>query len=220
MNIVCTDLQVKEPLGGALLDIPHWSAQSGDQLAITGPSGAGKSTLLSVLAGLRMPTLGCVRVGDDDLTRLSTSQLAAYRGDVLGLIMQEAVLFEELSVWNNLRILNTCSRTPIDLHRARRLLEAVALNPTQLTVRLSGGERQRLALVRCLVRNPQIVLADEPTANLDEHNAQLVMGMLLEYSTSHLATLVVVSHESRVLSQFARIDRLDRGKLEGGNGLA
>jgi|OM-RGC.v1.013705598 ABC-type antimicrobial peptide transport system, ATPase component len=220
MNIVCTDLQVKEPLGGALLDIPRWSAQSGDQLAITGPSGAGKSTLLSVLAGLRMPTLGCVRVGDDDLTRLSTSQVAAYRSDVLGLIMQEAVLFEELSVWNNLRILNTCSRTPIDLYRARRLLEAVALNPTQLTVRLSGGERQRLALVRCLVRNPQIVLADEPTANLDEHNAQLVMGMLLEYSTSHRATLVVVSHESRVLSQFARIDRLDRGKLEGGNGLA
>lgn len=219
MNIVCTNVQLHDPLAGALIDLPLWSVQSGEQVALTGPSGAGKSTLLSILAGLRFPTSGCVQVGDDDLTQLSASQLARYRGDVLGLIMQEPVLFEELSVWDNLRVLNTCSRTPINLQRARALLDEVSLRPEQSTVRLSGGERQRLALVRCLVRNPQLVLADEPTASLDEHNAHLLMTMLLNYSNSHGSTLVVVSHDSRVLSQFTRMDRLNRGRLEAGNGL-
>jgi putative ABC transport system ATP-binding protein len=219
MNVVCEDVQLHDPLGRVLLDLPHWSVESGEQVALTGPSGAGKSTLLSILAGLQSPTSGRVHVNDDDLTQLSASQLAGYRSDVLGLIMQEAVLFEELSVWDNLRVLNTCSRTPIDLQRARALLDDVSLRPEQTTVRLSGGERQRLALVRCLVRNPRLVLADEPTASLDEDNAQLMLSMLWNYSASHGATLVVVSHESRVLSQFSRVDRLNRGRLEAGRGV-
>jgi len=200
-------------LGGLDLDLAD-----GGYAAITGPSGAGKTTLLSLLGGLEAPQQGKVEVGGQDLTGLSGDDLAAYRRATVGFVFQHFGLLETLTALQNVELAGTLAgSSPADRRRrALELLDAVGLaeRAGHRPSRLSGGERQRVAIARALVNQPKLLLADEPTGNLDDDAAAMIIGLLEQVRRDHACTLVMVTH-NRLLAQ--RADQqipLDRGHIQ------
>jgi putative ABC transport system ATP-binding protein len=190
---------------------------AGDYVTITGSSGAGKSTLLSVLGGLDAPQSGTVEVGGTNLHGLRGDGLASYRRATVGFVFQHFGLVETLSALENVELAAALAGKARGARRrsAGRLLEAVGLadRAAHRPARLSGGERQRVAIARALVNAPRLVLADEPTGNLDEEAAVGVIGLLERVHRDLGGTLVVVTH-NRVLSARApRRLRLRDGAL-------
>jgi putative ABC transport system ATP-binding protein len=184
-------------LRGVDLDIP-----AGAHVALQGPSGAGKSTLLSLLGGLEAPRGGELRVGDVDLRGLRRGRLAAYRRTVVGFVFQHFGLVEVLTARENLTLAMSLAGVPPRLRgrRADEMLDAVGLahraghRPPQL----SGGEQQRVAIARALANQPRLLLADEPTGNLDEEATGRVLDLLQQVVVERGCTLVVVTHNPRV----------------------
>jgi putative ABC transport system ATP-binding protein len=180
------------------VDVPQ-----GGVLLVRGASGAGKSTLLALLAGLLSPAAGEVRVADTDVTALPASRRDAWRGRSLGFMPQRLHLSESLSVEGNLELPFVCAGVPIDrasVHDTLSRLQLSGLNRRR-PHELSLGQVQRVALARALIRKPAVVMADEPTANLDDANAQVVVTLLRELSAQSRATLVLATHDVRVASQ-------------------
>jgi len=183
-------------LRGIDLDIP-----SGQIVAIMGPSGSGKTTLLGLLAGLDSPSSGQVLLDGEDIARLSEDRMAVLRGRKIGFVFQSYHLIPTLTAEENVRLpMELAGEEPGDAARARDLLRRVGLEDRSghLPVELSGGEQQRVALARAFARRPSILLADEPTGNLDSASGRMVLDLLLELNREQGATLVLVTHESAV----------------------
>ena len=192
-------------------------APAGSYVAITGSSGAGKSTLLSVLGGLDPPQAGAVDVGGTSLRGLRGDDLAAFRRATVGFVFQHFGLVETLTARENVELAGALAGVSRSARRqtAARLLEAVGLadRMEHRPARLSGGERQRVAIARALVNSPRLVLADEPTGNLDEEAADGVIGLLEHVHRSLGRTLVLVTHNRMVAARAPRRLRLHDGRL-------
>jgi putative ABC transport system ATP-binding protein len=196
-------------LGGLDLDVPD-----GGYAAITGPSGAGKTTLLALLGGLERPQAGTIDVGGQDLTGLGGDGLAAYRRATVGFVFQHFGLLETLTAAQNVELAGTLNGAgPAERRsRALELLEAVGLGARagHRPSRLSGGERQRVAIARALVNRPRLLLADEPTGNLDDDAAILVVELLESVRAEHACTLVLVTHNRDLAARAGQRVALDR----------
>ena len=175
----------------------------GQFVAVVGPSGSGKSTLLGLIAGLDAPTSGSVVIDGVDITRLGEDALAKLRGEKIGFVFQFFHLIPSLTAYENVAVPMEIAGVDDAGDRARRLLEEVGLTgrahhyPSQL----SGGEQQRVALARALANNPPIVLADEPTGNLDSTNGRHIMQLLKDIHQARGTTLVLVTHDAEVAAQ-------------------
>jgi len=189
----------------------------GESVAVVGPSGSGKSTLLDILGALARPTAGRVVLGDCETTSLGESELAGVRAERIGFVFQDHHLLPQCSVLENVLVptLALGRTTREQVERARALLDRVGLAARldHRPAELSGGERQRAALARALVNQPELILADEPTGNLDHATAERVGQLLLELQDGSAAMLVVATHSTRLAAMLGRRLELDDGRL-------
>ncbi len=193
-----------------------FTMERGDGLAITGPSGCGKSTLLQILGTLDVPTSGKINVGKVDPFTLDEKAQARFRNNSVGFVFQDHCLLPQLTVLENLLVpLMVGDEDTMGPERARKLLDEVGLKDrtNHLPAQLSGGEKQRVAVARALVRNPQLLLCDEPTGNLDRVNADAVADLLERARRDHQTTLVVVTHSAEIAARFPRRAHLIDGLL-------
>jgi lipoprotein-releasing system ATP-binding protein len=189
----------------------------GQNLAILGPSGSGKSTLLSIIGTLDSPSAGRVLLDDTDPATLDEAQLAAFRNRRVGFVFQDHYLLPQCSVLENVLVptIPNGSRAAAQHEHARMLLDRVGLSDRlqHRPAELSGGERQRAALARALVNSPDLLLADEPTGNLDRASADRVGQLLLELQSLEQMMLIVVTHSERLADMLGRRLVLDDGRL-------
>lgn len=190
-----------EILKGISLSIP-----AGQFVAIVGASGSGKSTLLGLLAGLDTPSSGEIWLDGTPIHNLAEAQLAAVRGRKIGFVFQSYQLISTLTALENVLLPFELNVEGHGLKQARSLLDAVGLGERMehYPVQLSGGEQQRVALARAFVVDPPIVMADEPTGNLDSANGRMVLDLLLERNRHSRATLVLVTHDQEIASRADR----------------
>jgi ABC-type lipoprotein export system ATPase subunit len=207
-----------QPSGEVLkaLDEVSFSVASGKKLAILGRSGSGKSTLLHLAAAIDVPSAGKVEVLGRDVSHLSDRERTLLRRDTIGLVFQFFYLLPHLTVWENVVLPAWIAADSGSEERARRLLDRVGLagRDDQEASKLSGGEMQRVAICRALLRKPRLLLADEPTGNLDDVNSEKVMDLLMDLVDEEGGSLLYVTHSEE---QAARADerlRLHGGKLE------
>lgn len=204
--------------GSAPLTILHpltLSIARGEFVAVVGPSGSGKSTLLGLLAGLDAPTTGSVTVDGVDITALSEDGLARFRGARIGFVFQFFHLVPSLTALENVAVPLEIAGVPDAMSRAARLLDDVGLGgrghhyPSQL----SGGEQQRVALARALANDPAILLADEPTGNLDSANGRMIMDLLRSVHAARRTTLVLVTHDAELAAMADRRITMRDGRV-------
>jgi len=191
--------------------------ERGSFAAITGPSGSGKTTLLNVLGGLDRPDTGMIRVAGVDLTETPANQLADFRLHHIGFVFQAFNLLPVLSVVENLEFIPALQNVPRDKRRkrARELLQAVGLEAvsSKRPNELSGGQQQRVAVLRAIMTEPELVLADEPTANLDSANASLLLDMMERLNREKGITFVFSTHDPQVVQRARRVIRLRDGAI-------
>jgi putative ABC transport system ATP-binding protein len=188
---------------------------TGQFIAITGHSGSGKTTLLSLIAGLDTPTGGTITIDGQDITKLDEDELALLRGNRFGFIFQNFHLIPTLTALENVVLSAELNGTPGATKKSQDLLGTVGLRDRQhhYPAQLSGGEQQRLSLARAFVNDPEIILADEPTGNLDSKNSDRIIELLKELHRVKGATIVLVTHEAQVADQSQRILTLEDGKI-------
>ena len=228
------------PGGGSLavLDEVSLAVNAGESLAIVGPSGSGKSTLLQIIGTLDRPTSGRVELGGKDLGQLDELQLAAVRNQQIGFVFQSHFLLPQCTVWENVLVPTLANPSPglsaplspsdgeragvrgrvaeAPATRAERLLKRVGLAERlrHFPGQLSGGERQRVAVVRALINQPQLLLADEPTGALDHVSATNLGQLLVELNREEGVTLIVVTHSRELAQLMGRVLELKDGKLQ------
>ena len=188
---------------------------TGQLLAITGESGSGKTTLLSLIAGLDTPTSGQIVIDGQDITKLDEDELALLRGKRFGFIFQNFHLIPTLTALENVVLAAELNNTPGATKKATDLLGTVGLSDRlhHYPVQLSGGEQQRLSLARAFVNEPDIILADEPTGNLDSKNSDHIIELMLELHRVKQATIILVTHELHVAEGSQRILTLADGQI-------
>ena len=193
------------------LRVPKLAVDAGVSVALIGPSGSGKTTLLQLIAGIAAPKAGRIRVGDADVTALSDAARRDFRIASIGLVFQEFELLEYLSVLDNILLpyrITRALRLDRDVRaRAAALADSVGLGDKlrRPPDALSQGERQRVAVCRALLPQPPLLLADEPTGNLDPDNRDRVLDILFGYAKEHRATLVTVTHDHDLLPRYDRV---------------
>lgn len=209
--IQISDLKFSYPSGGFHLEVDELSIKGGEAVAVIGASGTGKTTLLNLMAGVMVPDHGRVLTNGMEVSALDDVKRRDFRIQNIGLIFQEFELLEYLNVMDNIllpyRISSALTLTKDAVARAGQLAEAVGMadklkRPIR---RLSQGERQRVAICRALVTEPPLLLADEPTGNLDPENTVTVLDNLFGYVREHGTTLVSVTHERDHLDRFDRV---------------
>lgn len=204
------------PLSGIDLNI-----ESGEMVAIMGPSGAGKSTFLHLLAALDTPTSGTVYFAEDSLQALSELELAAYRTERVGFIWQRHHLMPDFTAAENIAmpLLVRGMGSTQALKKAEQWLQEIGLadRADQRAAELSGGEQQRVAIARALVNEPELLLADEPTGDLDERNAELVFDLMQRLHQSYRLTSVIATHNYSLARRADRLLILEHGRLMPGN---
>jgi ABC-type lipoprotein export system ATPase subunit len=202
-----------QPGGGSLtvLDIASFEVGKGEQVALIGQSGGGKTTLLHLIAGLLVPDSGSIRVNFVELTRLSEQGRDRFRAGSIGYVFQTFNLLPAFSALENVRLGMTFGHGSHDAARARELLDRVGLadranyRPRQLSV----GQQQRVAIARALAGRPILLLADEPTANVDPVSAESVLELIRTTCREEQVSLLTVTHDMKIASSFDRIEKLD-----------
>ena len=191
------------------LDNVSLSVEKGEFVAVIGPSGSGKSTLLHMVGGVDRPTTGKVFIDGTDIYSLDESQLAIFRRRQIGLIYQFYNLIPVLNVEENITLPLLLDGRQEDKTQLNPLLNALGLQDrlNHLPNQLSGGQQQRVSIGRALVNNPALVLADEPTGNLDSKNSSEIISLLKLFNQKYKQTLLVITHDERIAMQADRIDR-------------
>ncbi|HEX7380135.1 MAG TPA: ABC transporter ATP-binding protein [Pirellulales bacterium] len=219
-DLAVCDITKQFPTRAEPLDVLRgcsFALARGENLAVLGPSGSGKSTLLQIVGTLDTPTSGEVRLGGDDPFQLSEPRLARFRNDRIGFVFQDHHLMPQCTVVENVLLptLAGGGATAAAFDRAQMLLERVGLAARldHRPAELSGGERQRVAIARALIRQPMLLLADEPTGNLDRSTAAAVGDLLLELQQLEQTMMVVVTHSLELAARFQRQVELDAGRL-------
>lgn len=194
-----------------ILDVPEFSVAAGEQVALIGQSGGGKTTLLHLIAGLLVPTSGTIRIDRTEITRLSEQGRDRFRASAVGYVFQTFNLLPAFSAIENVRLGMTFGHGRIDPARAAQLLDRVGLadraqyRPSQLSV----GQQQRVAIARALASQPKILLADEPTANVDPASAETVLELIRSTCRDENIALVLVTHSMDVANRFDRVVELE-----------
>ena len=211
-------LSLSYPLAHGRLDVLRGidvDFAEGESVAIVGPSGSGKTTLLLLLAGLEQPSGGAIRIGGVTLADLDDDALADLRRDRLGIVFQSFHLVPSLSALGNVALPLEIAGRADAAARAAAMLERVGLGergdhyPSQL----SGGEQQRVAVARAVIGDPKIIIADEPTGNLDADTGARIIDMLFELSREHGSTMLLVTHDDAIAARCDRVLRLRQGRL-------
>lgn len=198
----------------ALNDI-SFEVEQGEFISIIGASGSGKSTLLHILGGVDQPTSGRVYIGDTDLYTLDETSLAIFRRRQIGLIYQFYNLIPILTVEENMTLPMLLDRRSVSSKQVEHLLSLLQLTDrrTHLPNQLSGGQQQRAAIGRALISNPSIVLADEPTGNLDQKNSAQILALLKQMHHDYNQTLIMITHDEDIALQADRMIQLVDGRI-------
>jgi putative ABC transport system ATP-binding protein len=214
MSLYIKDLKksYQEPDGKPLpiLDIGEFQVNKGEQVALLGSSGCGKSTLLNIIAGISKADSGSIKVDDIELTTLSEVVRDRFRADRIGFVFQTFNLLPAFSALENVLLGMSFSGKKVDKKRAKTLLDQVGLghrlhhHPQKLSV----GEQQRVAVARAIANSPSLLLADEPTANVDFSNQDLILKTIRETCTENNVSLLMVTHSNDVADQFERVEKL------------
>jgi putative ABC transport system ATP-binding protein len=217
------DLVMRLTSGGravTILESISFDVAAGEVVAITGPSGSGKSTLLGLIAGLDAPSAGSITIAGVEVTGLGEAELARFRRRTLGFVFQAYHLIPTLTAAENVAVPLELARAPAPLAAARQRLAEVGLTgrvdhyPSQL----SGGEQQRVAIARAMALAPPLVLADEPTGNLDSTTGAQIIDLLLALNQERGATLVLVTHDASLAARAGRAIALRDGRVVNGSG--
>ena len=192
------------------------SLDAGESACVMGPSGSGKSTLLYILGGLEPPTSGSVQLDGADPYSLPADQLAAFRNRDVGFVLQDHCLLPQCTVLENVLVPTLVGAADAGApERAKALLQMVGLGERldHRPAELSGGEKQRAAIARALIRNPRLILCDEPTGNLDAETAATVADLLISLHAKQKGIMILVTHSDVLGSRFSRRWKMDRGEL-------
>ena len=197
------------------LDNVSFSINKGEFVAITGSSGSGKSTLLHLLGGVDVPTSGKVYIDGTDIYDLNETNLAIFRRRQIGLIYQFYNLIPVLNVEENITLPKLLDGKKVDNEKLNEALSILRLKERvkHLPNQVSGGQQQRVSIGRAIINNPSIVLADEPTGNLDSKNSEEIMTLLHESNKKYNQTLIVITHDERIALQADRIITIEDGKV-------
>lgn len=202
-----------EPNGKRLpiLNIPRYHVGTGEQVVLMGRSGSGKTTLLHIIAGISQPDRGNVNVAGVNIAALPEAQRDRFRADHIGYVFQTFNLLPGFSALENVMLGMAFAGGSVDRQRAINLLERVGLGGrlTHKPNQLSVGEQQRVSVARALANRPRLLLADEPTANVDPGNQQQIIDLIRQTCEEERVALILVTHTPEVASQFARVDRLE-----------
>jgi putative ABC transport system ATP-binding protein len=220
MMVSVRDLTMSLASGGRVLTILDGitlDVARGDAVAVIGPSGSGKSTLLGLIAGLDAPTSGSIVVGGVDVTRLGESALARFRRETIGYVFQSYHLIPTLTAVENVAVPLELAGERRATARARALLDQVALadRAHHYPVQLSGGEQQRVALARAVALDPPLLLADEPTGNLDSATGGAIIELLFALNRERGSTLLLVTHDAALAERADRVVSLRDGCVVG-----
>jgi len=197
------------------LDDVSFSVNRGEFIAIVGPSGSGKSTLLHLLGGVDIPTSGKVFVDNTDVYSLDETQLAIFRRRQIGLIYQFYNLIPVLTVEENIMLPLLLDKQKADKKHFNTLVKALGIEDrlNYLPNQLSGGQQQRVSIGRALINDPAIVLADEPTGNLDSKNSREIVDLMKIFNKTYNKTLIIITHDERIALQADRVMTMEDGKV-------
>ena len=190
--------------GKNVISYPDWEVKEGNHAIILGNSGCGKTTLLHLIGGLMPPSEGVLKVAGENLTQKSNSKLDRFRGENIGIVFQKPHLVRSLTVKENVTLSQYLAHKKIDNKRAQEVLNHLGVGElaSRKVHQISQGQAQRVAIGRAVINQPKLLLADEPTASLDDENCQKVINLLKSQAEETGATLVVATHDHRVKSEF------------------
>lgn len=199
------------------LDNVSFSVEKGEFLAIIGPSGSGKSTLLHILGGVDVPTSGSVVINQTDISNLDETALAIFRRRQIGLIYQFYNLIPILTVQENLTLPLLLDGRKPDKKQINTLVKRLGLENRldHLPNQLSGGQQQRVSIGRALVNNPALMLADEPTGNLDSENSKEIISLLRQFNKEFNQTVIIITHDEKIANSADRVITIEDGKITG-----
>jgi putative ABC transport system ATP-binding protein len=192
--------------GPDVLRLPQFALEAESNVLVVGPSGCGKTTLLHLIAGLLLPSNGSIAVDGQDLSALSAHERDRFRGRRIGIVLQQFHLLPTLTALQNLLVAQSIAGLPVNRETALGMLHGLGVDervdayPHQLSV----GQQQRVAIARALVNRPKLLLADEPTSNLDDESCASVVDLLLSATRQHAVSLVIATHDSRLKSRISR----------------
>lgn len=194
-----------------ILDVPEYEVGNGEQAVLIGASGGGKTTLLHVIAGITSVDSGAITIGGKDVSKFSEAGRDRVRASQLGYVFQTFNLLQGFTALENVLLGMTFARGKKDIDRARQLLDRVGLSHrlTHKPHSMSVGEQQRVAVARALANRPKLLLADEPTANIDPANQQQIVDLIREACAAEKIAMVLVTHSMEVANQFKRVDKLE-----------
>lgn len=199
------------------LDNVSFSVEKGEFLAIIGPSGSGKSTLIHILGGVDVPTSGSVVINQTDISNLDETALAIFRRRQIGLIYQFYNLIPILTVQENLTLPLLLDGRKPDKKQIDTLVKRLGLENRldHLPNQLSGGQQQRVSIGRALVNNPALMLADEPTGNLDSENSKEIISLLRQFNKEFNQTVIIITHDEKIANSADRVITIEDGKITG-----
>ncbi len=197
--------------GTAKIEFPDFTCDTGKAMLIHGPSGSGKSTLLHILSGLLIPTSGSIRIAGRELSSLSERELHDFRRKNISTVFQRHYFIRSLSAWENLQYASFFGRTKTQEDHLKQLLEFLEIYPLRhkKTNELSEGQKQRFSIARALTNQPKLILADEPSAALDDENCERIVRLLIELQEKFDTSLILVSHDSRLMNHFSNSLKLE-----------